>query len=54
MFSLTEESRMAMKINCTILFLIPLRVQEQIFGVEQLLNLPRIESPTVWNGLLRC
>lgn len=52
MFGFTEESRVAMKINCAILLLIPLGVKKQIFRVEKLLDLPCIESPTVRNGLL--
>jgi hypothetical protein len=51
--SLAKECRVAMKINFTILGLIPLSVQEQILGIEKLFNLPRVEVSTVRDSLSR-
>lgn len=49
--SLAKECRVAMKIHFAILGLIPLSIQEQILGIEELFNLPRVEISAVRDSL---
>lgn len=51
--SIPEEGWMSVKIDLAVLGLIPLGIQKQIFGVEQLLNLSCVEPGAIGDCLSR-
>lgn len=51
--SIPEEGWVSMKVDLAVFVLIPLGIQKQIFGVEQLLNLSCVEASAIGDCLSR-
>lgn len=51
MFGLAKECGVAMEIDLTVLILVPLSIEEQVFGIQHLFDLLGVEVSAIRNGL---